>query len=132
MGIGCRIPVIQTHSALRNGMALLPVRYTHTCHTHIITHNGTKEIDSYHLSYHTTAMLCSTQSLFPFCKNVIVCVFQCGIGWAGNGYLCGRDTDIDGYPDEKLRCRDPTCKKVTAPVILYDRHRLRLVIMPVY
>ncbi|KAL7853330.1 hypothetical protein AOLI_G00201740 [Acnodon oligacanthus] len=36
---------------------------------------------------------------------------QCGIGWAGNGYLCGKDTDIDGYPDEKLRCRDPTCKK---------------------
>uniref|UniRef100_A0A8C2D391 Thrombospondin 4b n=1 Tax=Cyprinus carpio TaxID=7962 RepID=A0A8C2D391_CYPCA len=43
---------------------------------------------------------------------------QCGIGWAGNGYLCGKDTDIDGYPDEKLRCRDPTCRKdncVTVP-----------------
>ncbi|XP_076835653.1 thrombospondin-4-B isoform X1 [Brachyhypopomus gauderio] len=43
---------------------------------------------------------------------------QCGIGWAGNGFLCGRDTDIDGYPDEKLRCRDPSCKKdncVTVP-----------------
>uniref|UniRef100_A0A673MCL6 Thrombospondin-4-B-like n=1 Tax=Sinocyclocheilus rhinocerous TaxID=307959 RepID=A0A673MCL6_9TELE len=43
---------------------------------------------------------------------------QCGIGWAGNGYLCGKDTDIDGYPDEKLRCRDPTCRKdncVTIP-----------------
>nr|XP_055036115.1 thrombospondin-4-B [Misgurnus anguillicaudatus] len=36
---------------------------------------------------------------------------QCGIGWAGNGFLCGKDTDIDGYPDEKLRCRDPTCRK---------------------
>nr|AAH95593.1 Thrombospondin 4b [Danio rerio] len=43
---------------------------------------------------------------------------QCGIGWAGNGYLCGKDTDIDGYPDERLRCRDPTCRKdncVTVP-----------------
>lgn len=38
---------------------------------------------------------------------------QCGIGWAGNGYLCGKDTDIDGYPDEKLRCKDQNCKKVT-------------------
>uniref|UniRef100_A0A673CTA9 Thrombospondin-4-B n=1 Tax=Sphaeramia orbicularis TaxID=375764 RepID=A0A673CTA9_9TELE len=38
---------------------------------------------------------------------------QCGIGWAGNGYLCGKDTDIDGYPDEKLKCKDPTCRKVT-------------------
>uniref|UniRef100_A0A673CHZ0 Thrombospondin-4-B n=1 Tax=Sphaeramia orbicularis TaxID=375764 RepID=A0A673CHZ0_9TELE len=36
---------------------------------------------------------------------------QCGIGWAGNGYLCGKDTDIDGYPDEKLKCKDPTCRK---------------------
>uniref|UniRef100_A0A7N8Y4A1 Thrombospondin 4b n=1 Tax=Mastacembelus armatus TaxID=205130 RepID=A0A7N8Y4A1_9TELE len=36
---------------------------------------------------------------------------QCGIGWAGNGYLCGKDTDIDGYPDEKLKCKDATCRK---------------------
>uniref|UniRef100_A0A8K9XZM7 Thrombospondin 4a n=1 Tax=Oncorhynchus mykiss TaxID=8022 RepID=A0A8K9XZM7_ONCMY len=36
---------------------------------------------------------------------------QCGIGWAGNGYLCGKDTDIDGYPDEKLKCKDMVCKK---------------------
>ncbi|XP_061118394.1 thrombospondin-4-B-like [Conger conger] len=35
----------------------------------------------------------------------------CGIGWAGNGYLCGKDTDIDGYPDEKLKCKDPSCRK---------------------
>ncbi|KAG7477060.1 hypothetical protein MATL_G00089220 [Megalops atlanticus] len=39
----------------------------------------------------------------------ISCV--CGIGWAGNGYLCGKDTDIDGYPDEKLKCKDPNCKR---------------------
>ncbi|KAG7276767.1 hypothetical protein CRUP_001908 [Coryphaenoides rupestris] len=37
--------------------------------------------------------------------------FQCGIGWAGNGYLCGKDTDIDGYPDAKLKCKDSSCKK---------------------
>uniref|UniRef100_A0A8C7YCF2 Thrombospondin 4b n=1 Tax=Oryzias sinensis TaxID=183150 RepID=A0A8C7YCF2_9TELE len=36
---------------------------------------------------------------------------QCGIGWAGNGYLCGKDTDIDGYPDEKLKCKDAHCRK---------------------
>ena len=40
---------------------------------------------------------------------------KCGIGWAGNGYLCGKDTDIDGYPDEKLKCKDPNCKKVRRP-----------------
>uniref|UniRef100_A0A8D0CZP7 Thrombospondin 4b n=1 Tax=Sander lucioperca TaxID=283035 RepID=A0A8D0CZP7_SANLU len=36
---------------------------------------------------------------------------QCGIGWAGNGYLCGKDTDIDGYPDDKLKCKDLNCRK---------------------
>ncbi|XP_067294266.1 thrombospondin-4a isoform X2 [Pseudorasbora parva] len=39
----------------------------------------------------------------------ISCV--CTIGWAGNGYVCGKDTDIDAYPDSKLQCRDGTCKK---------------------
>ncbi|XP_046871417.1 thrombospondin-4a isoform X2 [Hypomesus transpacificus] len=36
---------------------------------------------------------------------------MCGIGWAGNGYVCGKDTDIDDYPDSKLRCRDNNCEK---------------------
>uniref|UniRef100_A0A3Q2CYC6 Thrombospondin 4a n=1 Tax=Cyprinodon variegatus TaxID=28743 RepID=A0A3Q2CYC6_CYPVA len=39
----------------------------------------------------------------------ISCV--CGVGWAGNGYVCGKDTDIDAYPDDKLLCRDNNCNK---------------------
>ncbi|XP_068594702.1 LOW QUALITY PROTEIN: thrombospondin-4a [Brachionichthys hirsutus] len=39
----------------------------------------------------------------------ISCV--CGIGWAGNGYVCGKDTDIDGFPDTKLECREDNCKQ---------------------
>ncbi|KAL2084569.1 hypothetical protein ACEWY4_020087 [Coilia grayii] len=30
----------------------------------------------------------------------------CNIGWAGNGNTCGKDTDIDGYPDRSLPCMD--------------------------
>lgn len=37
---------------------------------------------------------------------------QCAVGWAGNGLLCGRDTDLDGFPDEKLRCSERQCRKV--------------------
>lgn len=40
--------------------------------------------------------------------------FQCLVGWAGNGYVCGKDTDIDGVPDEKQRCSDKKCRKVRA------------------
>ncbi|XP_076587557.1 thrombospondin-4a [Chaetodon auriga] len=36
---------------------------------------------------------------------------MCGVGWAGNGYVCGKDTDIDAYPDSKLKCRDNNCKQ---------------------
>nr|XP_019592300.1 PREDICTED: cartilage oligomeric matrix protein [Rhinolophus sinicus] len=36
----------------------------------------------------------------------------CAIGWAGNGLLCGRDTDLDSFPDEKLRCAERHCRKV--------------------
>uniref|UniRef100_A0A5F8HFX1 Thrombospondin 3 n=2 Tax=Monodelphis domestica TaxID=13616 RepID=A0A5F8HFX1_MONDO len=31
---------------------------------------------------------------------------SCNIGWAGNGNVCGPDTDIDGYPDQALPCMD--------------------------
>uniref|UniRef100_A0AAY4DZD4 Thrombospondin 3 n=1 Tax=Denticeps clupeoides TaxID=299321 RepID=A0AAY4DZD4_9TELE len=30
----------------------------------------------------------------------------CNVGWAGNGNTCGKDTDIDGYPDRSLPCMD--------------------------
>uniref|UniRef100_A0A8C7RX94 TSP C-terminal domain-containing protein n=1 Tax=Oncorhynchus mykiss TaxID=8022 RepID=A0A8C7RX94_ONCMY len=31
---------------------------------------------------------------------------KCNVGWAGNGYTCGPDTDSDGYPDQPLPCID--------------------------
>lgn len=43
-------------------------------------------------------------------------VAQCNVGWAGNGNVCGPDTDIDGYPDQALPCMDnhKHCKQVPA------------------
>lgn len=34
---------------------------------------------------------------------------KCKVGWAGNGFVCGRDSDLDGFPDERINCNDPTC-----------------------
>ncbi|XP_055613947.1 cartilage oligomeric matrix protein-like [Uranotaenia lowii] len=35
---------------------------------------------------------------------------ECPVGMAGNGVMCGKDSDLDGYPDEKLSCSDPVCR----------------------
>lgn len=49
--------------------------------------------------------------LFPAPDLVFI---QCNVGWAGNGNVCGQDTDLDGYPDEPLPCIDNNkhCKQV--------------------
>lgn len=50
-------------------------------------------------------------SCFPAPDSLFL---QCNVGWAGNGNVCGQDTDLDGYPDEPLPCIDNNkhCKQV--------------------
>ena len=43
---------------------------------------------------------------------------KCAVGMAGDGETCGKDTDLDGYPDEELTCKDAAdnrCKKDNCP-----------------
>jgi len=35
----------------------------------------------------------------------------CKGGFAGNGKLCGRDSDSDGIPDDELQCNERMCRK---------------------
>uniref|UniRef100_A0A8B9UUU2 Thrombospondin 4 n=1 Tax=Anas zonorhyncha TaxID=75864 RepID=A0A8B9UUU2_9AVES len=42
-------------------------------------------------------------------RGEVTCI--CGIGWAGDGYICGKDVDIDGYPNEELSCPAESCRK---------------------
>lgn len=44
--------------------------------------------------------------------NVLI-LLQCRKGYAGDGILCGPDKDMDGYPDNTLKCKDKHCVKVT-------------------
>ncbi|KAG7489173.1 thrombospondin-4-B-like [Solea senegalensis] len=62
--------------------------------------------------------LCPNGQISP-CDTHANCVVErdgsigcvCGVGWAGNGYMCGKDTDIDGYPDAQLHCRNNNCRQ---------------------
>jgi syndecan 4 len=52
--------------------------------------------------------LCTTTGLGQFkCK--------CKTGFTGNGVYCGKDSDLDGFPDERLFCVDPVCYKDNCP-----------------
>ncbi|XP_033749702.1 cartilage oligomeric matrix protein-like isoform X2 [Pecten maximus] len=44
-------------------------------------------------------------------------VCQCSIGYAGDGYVCGRDTDVDSWPDDILSCNGVRCKQDNCPLI---------------
>ncbi|XP_058805689.1 cartilage oligomeric matrix protein isoform X2 [Phymastichus coffea] len=40
---------------------------------------------------------------------------RCSVGWAGDGKICGIDSDSDGYPDEPLDCQDIRCRADNCP-----------------
>lgn len=40
--------------------------------------------------------------------NKFVC--KCKIGWAGDGFMCCLDSDMDGWPDHRLNCTDVRCQ----------------------
>ncbi|XP_076104417.1 uncharacterized protein LOC143073060 [Mytilus galloprovincialis] len=42
---------------------------------------------------------------------------QCNIGFAGDGYICGEDFDIDGVPDKPLECSGSRCLRDNCRVI---------------
>lgn len=45
-------------------------------------------------------------------KNRHFSWFQCKQGWAGSGRECGKDSDLDGWPDYNLRCDEEICRQV--------------------
>lgn len=42
---------------------------------------------------------------------------KCRVGWAGNGLICGIDSDIDGWSDVQLNCTDAKCKADNCPKV---------------
>lgn len=53
------------------------------------------------------------------CKHVGSYSFRCKckMGWAGDGFFCGLDRDLDGWSDYKLNCTDTRCKMDNCPVV---------------
>ena len=50
------------------------------------------------------------------CKNLchayVITSIQCAAPFVGDGKVCGRDSDGDGYPDMVLNCNDTYCVQV--------------------
>lgn len=40
------------------------------------------------------------------------CQCRCKVGYAGDGFHCGLDSDLDGWPDDRLDCGSLRCKPV--------------------
>ena len=40
---------------------------------------------------------------------------KCRVGWAGNGFICGRDRDLDSWPDQRLSCSELHCTRDNCP-----------------
>lgn len=45
-------------------------------------------------------------------------LLQCKVGFAGDGIVCGVDTDVDGIPDKGLSCEGKSCAKVRKPYFI--------------
>ncbi|XP_055332011.1 cartilage oligomeric matrix protein-like isoform X2 [Paramacrobiotus metropolitanus] len=42
---------------------------------------------------------------------------ECKVGFAGDGKMCGRDSDLDGFPDNALPCNELHCRQDNCPVV---------------
>lgn len=42
---------------------------------------------------------------------------KCKVGFAGDGFHCGGDRDLDGWPDQDLKCSHPMCRQDNCPSI---------------
>uniref|UniRef100_F6TNY6 Trhombospondin Bi n=1 Tax=Ciona intestinalis TaxID=7719 RepID=F6TNY6_CIOIN len=40
---------------------------------------------------------------------------ECRVGYAGNGFVCGNDTDHDGFPDIRMPCHHKHCRQDNCP-----------------
>jgi len=55
------------------------------------------------------------RSVYTSCIFKLYQIFsslKCTVPFVGNGVVCGRDSDGDGYADMKLDCDDPQCEQV--------------------
>lgn len=51
--------------------------------------------------------LCQACSVNASCLRLASGLYNCACnyGWAGDGILCGSDSDFDGFPDIQLECK---------------------------
>uniref|UniRef100_A0A3Q3AZC8 Thrombospondin-2-like n=1 Tax=Kryptolebias marmoratus TaxID=37003 RepID=A0A3Q3AZC8_KRYMA len=59
------------------------------------------------------ALVVGVRATQPLQRRHVLYRCVCGVGFAGDGFLCGEDPDLDGWPSETLPCqRNDNCPKV--------------------
>ncbi|XP_036675876.3 cartilage oligomeric matrix protein isoform X1 [Drosophila suzukii] len=88
--------------------------YRCQCHEGYVTNSTYSCLDRSSVSVCPDGTVCDRNAVCLRMDNLLHRC-HCNVGWAGNGLLCGRDSDMDGWPDQKLECPDLHCQRDNCP-----------------
>lgn len=90
------------------------------CEKCLVEYHGNKSIGCHsHPTECPDGSLCNPNAFCIKRKGFVNYLCQCKIGWAGDGKVCGIDSDLDGFCDFDLVCKDRRCRAVCLIYLKY-------------
>ncbi|KAK7580571.1 hypothetical protein V9T40_001200 [Parthenolecanium corni] len=82
---------------------------THTAVIRAVASSPVKKLEPKYIFCPDGSQCDYNADCFKAAENEYKC--KCKQGWAGSGRECGKDSDLDGWPDYNLRCDEDTCRQ---------------------